>query len=409
MKLLRSVTTNTVFQILARLISSGSSFLITLFVARQFGVNGYGELAKITTFVSFFYLFVDFGFNAIFLQMENVSSRFRDLFYLRLFMSVGLVVIVSVLGAALPYSSVSHIGYSPIVKLGILLFSVTLVTEGILYSATALFQKKLAYKNQALSAAWGAVVSLLLVGLVFFLSLPLLFIVLAFVLGGVVESLVALFLTKEAIAPLSIDTKFVKSLAVQTAPITLMLLLNLVYFRVDGFLLALMKSTRDVGIYDLAYKFFDFLIALPLFLSNSMYPHLLASEKNSRTPMAKVALYALVFFGLGLLLIIPVWFATPLLIFIKKDFLSSSLPLRILLLSLPVFFTTSILQWVLIAKKQQKFLLFVYAISLIANIILNIIFIPHYSYVASAIITDISEVFVLVLTFSYIILRRKSL
>lgn len=409
MKFFRSVTTNTVFQIVARLISSGSSFLIALFVAREFGVNGYGELAKITAFVSFFYLFVDFGFNAIFLQMEQTFSRFADLFYLRLFMSVGLLVVVALIGVSLPYASASQIGYSPLVKLGILLFSLTLVTEGVLYSATSIFQKKLAYKNLAFSAACGAVVSLSVVGLTILLHLSLLFIVVAYVLGGVVESMCALLLTKEAVAPVRIDTQFVKDLALQTAPITLMLLLNLVYFRVDGFLLALMKSTKDVGIYDLAYKFFDFLIALPLFLSNSIYPHLLASEKNSRTPIAKVATYAGAFFGFGTLLIFPVWFATPLLVFIKHDFLASSLPLRILLLSLPVFFTTSILQWVLIAKKKQKFLLLVYTLSLVANIIGNIIFIPHYSYVASAIITDISEVFVLVLTFGYLILRRNSL
>jgi O-antigen/teichoic acid export membrane protein len=80
-----------------------------------------------------------------------------------------------------------------------------------------------------------------------------------------------------------------------------------------------------------------------------------------------------------------------LFILIKTDFANCIIPFRILLLSLPFFFTTSFLQWVLITLEKQKYLMYVYLFSVILNIVLNIIFIPQFSYLASATITLISE------------------
>ena len=48
----KQIAANTFFQIVARVISSGASFLITLLVARHFGLVGYGDFAKVTSFVT---------------------------------------------------------------------------------------------------------------------------------------------------------------------------------------------------------------------------------------------------------------------------------------------------------------------------------------------------------------------
>jgi O-antigen/teichoic acid export membrane protein len=103
---------------------------------------------------------------------------------------------------------------------------------------------------------------------------------------------------------------------------------------------------------------------------------------------------------------IPFWFASPLFTLIKPDFTSAIIPFRILLISLPFFFTTSLLQWALIAKGEQKYLMNVYFFSTIINIILNLIFIPQFSYLACAVITVFSEGLVFVLLINKIILGR---
>jgi O-antigen/teichoic acid export membrane protein len=82
------------------------------------------------------------------------------------------------------------------------------------------------------------------------------------------------------------------------------------------------------------------------------------------------------------------------------------IPFRILLLSLPFFFTTSFLQWVLITLEKQKYLMYVYLFSTLLNIVLNIIFIPQFSYLASATITLMSEALVFVFLIGEVLKTR---
>jgi len=161
----------------------------------------------------------------------------------------------------------------------------------------------------------------------------------------------------------------------------------------------------------LAYKFFDFLIALPLFLSNAVYPFLIKEKSNRQLFFGATGKYFLVFLLFSVVVMIPFWFISPLFTLVKADFAASIFPFRILLLSLPFFFTTSLLQWALITLGEQKYLMLVYFFCTLINIILNIIFIPQFSYIASATITLISEgivfVFLLVPLLKYRIISEQ--
>lgn len=406
MNITKVVIANTSSQVLSRLVSSAIGFLITILVARHFGLGGYADLAKITALVSLFYLGIDLGANAIFLQLEKQEQKFHQLLFFRLFLAGCMFFAIFLLTLFLPYDSITTAGYSLFVKIGIILFSLSFFTRAIVYSTGAVFQQNLVYQNATKAAVLGSVATLLLVGLTVFLSFPLLWIIAAYVLGGFLEALISLYLVKQDIKFSLPSLAFSKKLFFLTLPLTILLFLNLLYFRLDMVLLTLFQKTQAVGIYDYAYKYFDFLIALPLFLSNSLYPHLLKQENNSRIQKKNIGLYTLLFFCLGLLLIPIVWTVAPLVVLVKKDFLPSVLPLRLLGFSLPVFFATSILQWIFITKKKQTFLVFLYAASLLLNVFLNILFIPSYSYVASAVITGFSELLILLIMCFYLFVKN---
>lgn len=193
MRFFQQVATNTLFQVVARIFTSGVSFLITILLARTLGVSGYGDYAKVTAFVSLFYLFADFGLNAVFLQQENAKERFADLFYLRTLFSIILLLAVNILAAFLPYNPITNTGFSPAVHMGISIFSVTLITEALVYTATVVFQQNLTYEYFMVASFVGSVATLLFVFVVtrFSTSLPLL--LGCFVLGGIVKSFSALF------------------------------------------------------------------------------------------------------------------------------------------------------------------------------------------------------------------------
>lgn len=397
MLFVKKVAHNTIFQIIARLASSGVSFLIAILIARKFGIIEYGDFAKVTAYISLFYLLADFGLNAIFLQKDENTLRFKDLFYTRILLSIIVILCVNVLAWFLPFNPITQIGFSPLVRTGIAIFSFTLITEALTYTALAFFQRELSYEYFMIATIIGSFSTLFFVFISTFFPYSLLFVLLSYVLGGIIKSGLALLFTKESMLPITLDPHFVKKLTMETLPITLMLVCNLIYFRIDMLLLSSMKSSSDVALYDLSYKFFDFLIALPLFLSNALYPSLLAMEKNQIKEHRSVVRYMGIFSLLAIVVLIPAWIFAPYVGLIKHDFLPAVIPLRILLLSLPVFFVTSILQWGLIAKKQQVFLAITYVSAAAINIVLNMLFIPHFSYIASAIITGISEVVVFVI------------
>lgn len=398
------VAKNTFYQVAARLATSFIGFLITIIIARKFGVIGFGDFTKVTSYVALFYLLVDLGFNAIFLQDEK--PNFRNLFYFRIIISLIVFVLLNLLAFFLPYNQFLSTGFSGSLRIGIVIFSVGIFAQSIILSASAVFQKSVNYFYYMLGTVTGGVVNLILVLIFSFLNYSMFFIFGSFALSSLIASFILLRLTRENVFPFVFDKKLAKEIFIKSLPIGLMLIFNLVYFRADIFLLSIFSTTKDVGIYGLSYKFFDFLIALPLFLSNVIYPFLIKAKQNEQEFSKITQKYFLIFLFLSFLVAIPFWFISPLFTLIKSDFSTAIVPFRILLISLPFFFTTSFLQWALIARGEQKFLLYVYLLSTVINVVLNLIFIPGFSYIASAVITVFSEGLVFVLLINKIVFNR---
>lgn len=404
-----TIAKNTFYQALARIATSFIGFLITIVIARAFGVLGYGDFIKVTSYVAIFYLVVDFGLNAIYLQYEK--PNFKNLLYLRLLISFFVFVSLNIIALALPYNPILGSGFSQALRLGILVFSLGIFAQSIILSTAAIFQKSINYFSYMVGLVLGSAVSLAAVLIFAFLNYSIFFIFIAFVAGSITSAVILLKLTKQKVFPFSLDIKFAKDILIKSAPIGAMLIFNLVYFRADIILLSLLSSTTSVGIYGLSYKFFDFLIALPLFLSNAVYPFLIQAKGDNNKFFSVAKKYFFIFLLASIVVIIPFWFISPLFSLIKEDFASSIIPFRILLISLPFFFTTSFLQWVLITLEKQKYLMFVYLFSTILNIFLNLILIPQFSYIASAWITVLSEglvfIFLAAKIFSVRILLEK--
>jgi O-antigen/teichoic acid export membrane protein len=398
------IAKNTFYQVAARVATSFIGFLITIIIARKFGVIGFGDFIKVTSYVALFYLLVDLGFNAIFLQYEK--PNFKNLFYLRILISILVFAMLNLLAFFLPYNAVLNTGFSSSLRIGIVIFSVGIFAQSIILSASAIFQKSVNYFYYMIGTVSGAIINLLLVLIFSFLNYSIYFMLASFALSSLLSSFILLKLTRENIFPLSFDRRLAKEIFIKSFPIGLMLIFNLVYFRADMFLLSIFSSTKDVGIYGLSYKFFDFLIALPLFLSNVIYPFLIKAKQDENEFFKITQKYFFIFLLLSFLVVIPFWFISPLFTLIKSDFTNAIIPFRILLVSLPFFFTTSFLQWVLIARGEGKYLLYVYFFSTIINIVLNIIFIPQFSYIACAVITVFSEGLVFVLLINKILFNR---
>lgn len=404
---------NTGAQLIARGVSALTTFIITIVVARTFGVVGFGDFVKITTYVAFFYLLADFGFNAIYLQRtppsdshESIShdSVWENLLALRLIISSLFVLMASALLWILPQGSVQ--GYTGFVRMGILLFAPSIVFQALTTTGNALFQKYLRYDLSAIAVSAGSLVSVILIFFVIYTSFggtSLLWATTSILIGTAVTAATSLFLTRklQRVAHTAISWGAIRSLFWASFPLGLTLLFNLVYFRVDSIILTLTRSTTEVGVYGLAYKIFELPLVIPTFFMNALYPVMLGTgiRQQRGNPFRRLIVRsATLLLIVSCLMVLVLWVGAPVISFIRPDFASGIGALRILSLGLPFFFLSSLTMWTLIAKKQQKLLAVLYGTSMIINVVLNILFIPHHGYMAAAWITVFCEGVVLLLS-----------
>lgn len=417
----RIIAGNTISQLIGRVVSSVSVFLMSFIIAQRFGPEGYGDFVKITTYVGFFYLLADFGINAVYLQKANSAQSpqgrdpvWQELFGLRILLSMVLLAAAFLLLDAFPVGFGQ--GYTPLVRTGIRLLIPVILFQAVTTTTNALFQRLLRYDRATVAQTVGSMVMVLVtIGLVFFVPAlgPLLGVVSVFS-GGVATSLVALLFVARTISdarPVFRRAALVRLFS-EAAPLGLALVFNLIYFHADSVILTIYRSTKEVGIYGLAYKVFELPLVVPIFFMNAVYPMLLMSMKGPRRgdiPSTRAVLRTAFFVLLvsSILIAAALWVASPLLTLIRADFAESILPLRILLLGLPIFFVSALYMWFIIAARKQTILLLIHGVAMVGNIAANILVVPTKGYVASAWITVASEAFVLAMSALYVYTGKR--
>lgn len=406
MNIFKKIIHQTSWQLLAKAVSAFSTIILLSVITRTYGENGTGIYTQAFTYLAFFYLASDLGLNGYFLphfnEVENVANK---LFNLRLWISAFLIVLSIVLLPLFPFAT-------PEFTQTVIIGSLTILLNGIFNSANFVFQHNLAYSKSSLGTIASSIIQLIVVIFLAWLHSPIIYFGLAPLLGWLANLMVcALFLRQ--FYHLSItwpDLNFIKTTIKHAWPVAATLIVNTVYFRVDSFILSGVKNFSDVGNYNLAYQIFQDVLVIPAFIMNAFYPLMLrAMKENLKRFNQEVIRVGLVMGILGILglfgtIILAPWGVH---ILTGKGFEGTISSLRILALSFPAFFMTSLLVWVLMAKKLYKQMFIIYFIGFLVNFGLNWIYIPQYSYIAAAWVTCIGEYLILVLQILILYSQKK--
>ena len=415
----KKVVANTTFQIIGKVVTAATTFLLTIIIGRSLGPTGYGEFTKIFVFVGYFYTIYDFGLNNIFVKVTSGKNLgkflerdtsdeyaqnylFRVLVGLRIVISLLLAIVAIVIAFALPYDSQLGTGFSPVVKAGIVLASITIVTQALTTSANALFQKKLRYDLSVLAAALGSIAVVAATVLVFTLRGGLSGYISAYIIGGTVSAAAAFVIIakKLKVPPLPIfNRRQAKKLIGSSWPIGLALILNLVYFRIDVLILSHNRASPEVGFYGLSYQFFDAFLTVPLFISNALYPLLAKLHASDKKKFVKEAKFYFALMIVASLVLAAALYLVSLLIpaFYGTKFAPAKASLQILALGLPFFFASALLWHISIIREKQKLLPVIYGLGAAFNLVVNLILIPIYGYIGAASTTVASELLVVLL------------
>lgn len=160
------------------------------------------------------------------------------------------------------------------------------------------------------------------------------------------------------------------------------------YFRVDIFLLSKLVDLRSTGMYQVAYKIFDFFIAMFSGYILAVFPAM--ARGGTRLRASRLLLgcaVVLVLFTLPVSL-----FGRQLLVIFKPEYAEAGPALTCLMFTLPLVYANSMFANFAVAASRIKVLFLVAVPMLAVNVCLNLVLIPHYHITGAALATLLSEI-----------------
>jgi O-antigen/teichoic acid export membrane protein len=408
MAIARKIAYNVAVNSVLKIVSTILALVSIGFITRYLGKDGFGNYATVLAFLSFFASAADLGLYHI--STREISRVGADeekimgnIFTLRVFSGL-IVLLVSPI-------VVIFFDYPVEVKLGIIIAAASFVFSSGYQVLNGVFQKNLAMDKVAIGELIGKVFSVAIVIAAYVFKLGFTWIIIALLINMIV-SFVIIFVWSRKYLRLSLRFDFVywKKFLKESLPIGIVAVIVFVYFKMDTILLSVMQTSTDVGIYNAAYKVLENITFFPAMIVGLVLPIMSNTIFADRERFNRVANNT---FKLFLILVVPIVVGTMfladgiILLIGGGQFNESGAVLRILIFALVAIFFGVLSNNILIAGNQQRKLLYISGLAAILNVVLNIIFIPKFSYIAAAYISSLTEIFVAVASLAFVYKTMK--
>lgn len=398
-RLFSGTAISTLGRVLGTLISIATVAVMTRalisMLGTEAGVQAYGVYAAALAYLAIVTIFADGGLYLIFTrEASRIGADERKIleaaWLLRVVAIVVTIIVAVVLALILPYQHAIRVG----VLVGV--WGVAFQLGSQLFMGV--FQKKLRLMAPAMAEVAGRLVQLTAVLVFAYLHRGVYFFLVAFVLGTIVTFFINLRGTQKLIR-FSLfphpDKALLKKIFIEALPMGLSLVLSVIFFKVDSVMLSLMKPAQELAYYALAYKVLESLLFFPAMIGGLLLPIFsqASSEKASGVAPHLKSSFDLYLFG-GMPLAATLWVLSPRIVQILggQAFAPAVPALQVLLLALAVLFFGNLFGSTIVAIGKQKTLVYLYGFLTVVNIILNLVFIPHYSFMGAAWVTLVTEI-----------------
>lgn len=235
-------------------------------------------------------------------------------------------------------------------------------------------------------------------------------VVVASVLGFVLTFLVDAFAVSRLVSlrPV-IDTGYWRALLRGSTEIGIATGLFQSYYRLDTVLVALVRGSREVGLYGAAFKFVELAEYLVATVGTSMFPsftRLIASGDARIRDAVQRSFDVVAAVGAPLVLIIVLMPRQIIEVTAGSKYTDAATALRLLTPYLALLFLSGVLVRVLGAAHQDRILLVVAVVVLALNLALNLALLPVYGYRVAALTSLASEA---VVVGSWVVVFRRTL
>lgn len=392
------------FEKIARLILN---FFVTIAVIRYLGPDQFGLYSYAISFYGLFVAFVSLGLESISIRELVKHPEKRDeilgsVFYTQL---LGAVITISLIALTLLITSEELFTSILILIISVSSFFQTFNVIDYYFRSTV----RAKYSVYVLFA------SVLLVSLIKFtliiIKAPLIYFIITFALEFVFNSIgyfIVYHLQKLKIVQWKFDKELAISLLKDSWPLILSGVVVSIYMKVDQVFIKNMLDVKEVGYYAAAVKLSESWYFIPVAVSNALFPAIINAKNISKelyiTRLQKLYdLLAWIAIGIS----IPVSFFSSEIINLLygSKYLSSAPILTIYIWAGAAVFLGVASSQYLVAENLTKISFLRTSLGMIANVILNLILIPIYGIIGSAVATLISYT---IAVFSIVLFKNTS-
>jgi O-antigen/teichoic acid export membrane protein len=377
----------------------------TILIARKLSVSDWGAFSFIFNLLGILGLLADLQVSRIVMvelmeaddDLEPVVGRY-----------VALRLLLALASYILAFAVVEFGGYPHDVVVGTLIAGLSFFLAAVTWALVTVCQIKIHLRPVAIALALGQAVQLALTIALYATGTGS---VVRYAIPAVLYDLVAMVFVVIAVRPIvhvwpRVDFARWWIWIKAAVPLALGSSLGTLYFRIDSVMLSQLDGLKAVGIYQYGYKFSDILGFVAASLLGVMLPVLIRMWPGNVPGFHRAFKHAFI-----LLMIVGAAASVSFAVVAQRAMVSlfpngghaAAVPARVLVLGQALNFFTSLCAMTLIATERHRIYPVATFCGVVANVVLNLILIPHFSATGSGVATVLTELTVIAVMLTIVV------
>lgn len=391
------IAKNTTYLTAAYIIQKIFSFLYFILIARMIGVEDIGKYVFALSFTTIFSVFIDVGLAPVLIRegakdFSKVKKYLNNIILVKVVLSTATYLAVIII--------INLIGKDPLIKQLVYIAGLIMVLDSFYLSFYAVFRAKQVLKYESIGMIIGQAIIVGTGAVVLLAHLSLHWLIASILAGSVFNFFYAFILLNSKLKiklNLRYDKDTLKILFKIAAPFAIAGIFARVYGYIDTILLSILVGDKAVGWYSAGYKITYALQFIPMAMAAAIFPAMSNYFVSSKELLAKIFEKSIYYLTL---IALPITFGVLILAYefiiavFGVEFAPTVLALQILICSLIFNFLGFPLGSLLNACNRQITNTINMGITMVVNIILNLILIPAFgaqAYLGASIAALVSQ------------------
>lgn len=397
MNTIQRVTKNVSVLFISQILNYVLGFFTLMFTARYLGVDGFGTLSFALAFTGIMSVCMDMGLNT--LTIREVA-RDKSLMKEYIANTTLIKLILTFFTFFIIFLIINILGYNQ--QTIQVIYFITAYTALSAFSQLfyAVFQANEEMEYKSLGSILTSFLLFLGVLVVIYNNFNITQLSAMYTIVGacILTYTFIIFSWKFYLPKLKFNKEKWKSLLKESWPFAITGISINLYLWIDTIILSLMQGPEAVGLYNASYKLILVLLFIPGVFNDAIFPimsqYYISSKEDLKTTFEKL-------FKIMMLIAIPMGVGTVIIankviiLIYGENFIGAVIALQILIWSTVLIFARSPFERLLESSDRQRVVSKIFMIGVFFNVILNLIVIPHYSYIGAGIITVLTDTLVL--------------